>query len=162
LNQFRTGSDFDALVKQLGVQALQVFVADYPQFSPIHFYDPASWRNEPQYKGITGGGGGGRGGGRARLADGGTPPGQPPLGGGGVEHAVGGGGGGGRPSTRRGGSGGGDVASLGAGGGGGMQFADGYILNKRSFNGLGLGAGVGNNDAQVEYSYNDYVGSKRP
>src|SRR5262249_17811183 len=46
--------------------------------------------------------------------------------------------------------------------GGGMQFGNGYQFKGKSYDGLGLGAGMGSDDAQAEYSYNDYAGSGRP
>jgi hypothetical protein len=148
LTQFRSGSVFDPIVEGLGAAGHDRFVQDYPQFSPAEVYDPAGWRLDARYQGISGGGGGGWGGEIAVL---GAHAGPLTL------LAFGGGGGGGMTSTLRPAS-----SVLGAGGGGGMQFANGYVLRNKRYTGLGLGAGVGSTGATVQYSYNDPTGSSTP
>src|SRR5262249_33835115 len=54
------------------------------------------------------------------------------------------------------------ICVMGAGGGGGMQFGNAYRVGRQSYNGLGLGAGMGSDEPRVEYSYNDYAGSGNP
>jgi hypothetical protein len=148
LTKFRSGSIFDPIVEGLGAAGHDGFVEDYPQFAPIRTYDPASWRLDARYQGISGGGGGGWGGEIAVLGPDASPS---------TLLAFGGGGGGGMTSTRRPAS-----SVLGAGGGGGMQFANGYVFQNKHYTGLGLGAGVGSTEAKVQYSYNDYPASGRP
>jgi hypothetical protein len=148
LTEFRSGSVFDPIVESLGAAGHDGFVEDYPQFSPAKTYDPASWRLSSGYQGISGGGGGGWGGEIAVLGAHASPS---------TLLAFGGGGGGGMTSIRRPAS-----SVLGAGGGGGMQFANGYVFQNKHYTGLGLGAGVGSTEAEVQYSYNDHVGSRRP
>jgi len=148
LTKFRSGSIFDPIVEGLGAGGHDGFVEDYPQFSPIRTYDPASWRLDARYQGISGGGGGGWGGEIAVLGPHASPS---------TLLSFGGGGGGGMTSTRRPAS-----SVLGAGGGGGMQFANGYVFQNKHYTGLGLGAGVGSAEAKVQYSYNDYPASGRP
>jgi hypothetical protein len=150
LSDFRAGSAFDRVVRTLGAAGRDGFLADYPSFAPDGLYDPAEWHLDPKYRGISGGGGGGWGGEIViERAD------ADPL----VLVAFGGGGGGGMTSMRRGGI---TTSRVGAGGGGGVQFADGYRVGDRLFDGLGLGAGVGSEDDEVQYSYVDYEGSGRP
>lgn len=149
-SEFGRDSAFDPLVRELGAGARDAFLRDYPSFSADELYDPADWQRDPQYHGISGGGGGGWGG-EVSI----ERPGAAPL----VLLAFGGGGGAGMTSTpgRHG-----VVSTVGAGGGGGMQLADGYRHEGRVFDGLGLGAGIGSDEAQVEYSYFDGAGSGRP
>ena len=151
LRQFRTGSVFDSVVEALGAAGRDAFVADYPRFSPTELYDPAKWRHDPRYHGISGGGGGGWGGEIAILGADGEPL---------TLLAFGGGGGGGMTSSLL------PPASpfsvLGAGGGGGVQFGNAYRSGDQHYNGLGLGAGVGSDETSVQYSYNDYAGSGNP
>jgi hypothetical protein len=154
LGQFRTGSLFDPLVANLGTAGRAAFLADYPKFSPTRLYDPRRWLLDRAYQGISGGGGGGWGGEIGVL----TPTGE-------RVHlfAFGGGGGGGMTSTRTQSSTTDATARtrVGAGGGGGVQFANGYVSADRSYNGLGLGAGFGSEESEVQYTYNDYAGSGR-
>jgi len=152
LTKFRTGSIFDPIVEGLGSAGRDAFIADDPRFSPESIYDPDQWRQEPQYNGISGGGGGGWGGEIAILGADGRPL---------TLLAFGGGGGGGMTSSRnpRPGL---PISVLGAGGGGGMQFGNAYRVVRQSYNGLGLGAGMGSDEPRVEYSYNDYAGSGNP
>jgi hypothetical protein len=151
LRQFRAGSVFDPVVEALGAAGRDGFVADYPRFSPTELYDPAKWRHDPHYHGISGGGGGGWGGEIAILGADGEPL---------TLLAFGGGGGGGMTSSLK------PHASpfsvLGAGGGGGMQFGNAYRFRDQHYNGLGLGAGVGSDETSVQYSYSDYAGSGKP
>jgi hypothetical protein len=149
LEEFRLGSAFDAIVPTLGARATNGFLLDYPSFSPDELYDPRNWLRDSLYHGISGGGGGGWGG-EIALAR----PDEDPQ----VLLAFGGGGGGGMTSMR---SFGVTSSRVGAGGGGGMQLADGYRSGDRSYNGLGLGAGVGSDDDEIQFSYFDYVGSGR-
>jgi len=150
LDEFQSGAAFDPIVRNLGAQASDDFLLDYPAFATDALYDPAEWRSDPQYHGISGGGGGGWGG-EISLA----LPGEEAQ----VLLAFGGGGGGGMTSTR---SAGVVTSYLGSGGGGGMQLADGYRFEGQSYDGLGLGAGTSSEEATVEYSYYDYAGSGRP
>jgi hypothetical protein len=146
---FQIGGAFDPIVRNLGAGARDGFLRDYPQFAPDALYDPDDWRQDAQYYGISGGGGGGWGGELGVLRSGAVT----------VMLAFGGGGGGGMTSMR----GFGLITSrLGGGGGGGMQIADGYRFRDQSFNGLGLGAGFGSDETDVQYSYYDYDGSLRP
>src|SRR5690606_2671760 len=69
-------------------------------------------------------------------------------------------GGGGLTSMRRAGDAH-ATTRVGAGGGGGMQFADGWRFAGRSYDGLGLGAGVSSEESAVEYSYSDSADSGR-
>lgn len=151
MTKFRTGGAFDSVVKGLGAKGHDRFVADYRRFSPTEVYDPANWRQDVQYNGISGGGGG-WGGEIAILGANATPL---------TLLAFGGGGGGGMTSFRESPT---AIPSsvLGAGGGGGMQFANAYRFGNQHYNGLGLGAGVGSDETQVQYSYNDYAGSGNP
>jgi len=151
LTNFRTGSVFDPIVEGLGSAAHDGFIADYKFFSPTTLYDPAHFLKDSRYHGISGGGGGGWGGEIAILGK------HRPV----TLLAFGGGGGGGMTSQHPTGAPS-PTSALGAGGGGGMQFADGYQDQKKSYNGLGLGAGTGSNESSVQYSYNDYLGSKNP
>jgi hypothetical protein len=151
LREFRTGSIFDPSVKALGEAGRDGFLADYPQFSPSEIYDPAKWRTEHQYHGISGGGGGGWGGEIGVVGPGGEPV---------TLLAFGGGGGGGMTSFGRPPESG--STALGAGGGGGMQFGNAFRVKNKWYSGLGLGAGVGAGEPGVQYSYNDYDGSGRP
>lgn len=139
--RFGSGSDFDPLVRDLGAAARAAFQRDYPAFASNQLYDPADWRRDPNYHGISGGGGGGWGG---EIAI--ERPGTDAI----VLVAFGGGGGAGMTSTR---AAGGARSTVGGGGGGGMQIADGYRYQDEIFNGLGLGAGVGSDEAEVQYSY---------
>jgi hypothetical protein len=150
LDEFRGGTAFDPMVRDLGAAARDGFLADYPAFAPDAIYDPVDWRADAQYYGISGGGGGGWGGEIAIERAGAEPL---------VLLAFGGGGGGGMTSMRTFGI---TSSTVGAGGGGGMQLADGYRFGDRSYNGLGLGAGVGSDEDEVQYSYFDYEGSQRP
>jgi hypothetical protein len=151
ITKFRAGSPYDDLATGLGAGAEAGFRKSYGKFSPVKLYDPDHWTKEPNYRGISGGGGGGWGGELAVLAPGG------PV----VQLAFGGGGGGGMSSFQPDPSAAAN-SKLGAGGGGGVQFADGYRHAGKSYNGLGLGAGMGTGEDAVQYSYNDYAGSTRP
>jgi hypothetical protein len=153
LTEFHTGSVFDRLVRNLGLAGHDEFIDDYPFFSTQRIYDPAYWRYDPKYFGISGGGGGGWGGEIAVLGEGGSPV---------ILLAFGGGGGGGFTSHRQSSSSGKGTSVLGAGGGGGMQFANGYRFENQHYNGLGLGAGAGSDEGGIQYSYNDYEGSPSP
>lgn len=150
VDEFQAGAAFDPIVSNLSARASDAFRIDYPSFSTDALYDPASWRSDPQYAGVSGGGGGGWGG-EISLA----LPGEGPR----VLLAFGGGGGGGMTSTT---SGGVTTSHLGGGGGGGMQLADDYSSGGRSYAGLGLGAGTSSEDDVVQYAYRDYAGSGRP
>ena len=150
LADFQAGAAFDAIIRNLGADAFHDFVLEYSAFATDALYDPADWRSDPQYYGISGGGGGGWGGEVCLAMPGGDM--QTLL-------SFGGGGGGGVTSQR---SAGAATTALGGGGGGGMQLADGYSFNGVSYNGLGLGAGTSSNEAVVQYSYNDYADSGRP
>jgi hypothetical protein len=149
LNHFKHHSAYDALVRGLGFDAVPGFELDYHNFSPSKVYTRDHWLNDSRYNGISGGGGGGWGGQIVLSRHDGTPD--------RTLFAFGGGGGGGLTSTRHP-----PATRLGGGGGGGAQFANGYRFGGKSYNGLGLGAGVGDTDAAVQYSYNDYEGSSRP
>jgi hypothetical protein len=133
---------YDPLVQALGRAGHDWFLADYPDFSPTAVYDPAQWRQFAGYQGISGGGGAGWGGEIAFMNR------DSPR----VLLAFGGGGGGGMTSWREAFNGG-ARSVLGAGGGGGMQFANGYLFQGRSYNGLGLGAGTSNQEPAVQYTY---------
>jgi hypothetical protein len=157
LNKFRVGHTYDKLVIGLGAEGYDLFAKDYPKFSTTSLYDPENFSKDSQYAGLSGGGGGGWGGEIAVVGP------QGPV----VQFAFGGGGGGGmnsyqppvppepgkKPTPIA-------ISGLGAGGGGGAQFASGYYHNGTSYNGLGLGAGVGSTSlvpkSPVQYSYNDY------
>jgi hypothetical protein len=151
LTGFRAGSAFDPVVESLGAAGHARFVADYPGFSPDGLYAPDGWSADAGYHGISGGGGGGWGGEIAVLSRRGAPL---------TLLAFGGGGGGGMSSFRE--TSGGIATSLGAGGGGGMQFGNAFHVRGRHYGGLGLGAGTGSGETSVQYSYNDYNGSRRP
>jgi hypothetical protein len=150
LDDFRPGGSFDPLVRGLGASGRDAFLVDYPGFSAAELYDPGDWRADPSYHGISGGGGGGWGGEISIERPGAAPQ---------VVLAFGGGGGGGMTSLR---TTDGAATTVGAGGGGGIQLADGYRYDEHAFDGLGLGAGVGADEAEVQYSYFDYAGSERP
>ncbi len=148
LAKFRAGSVFDPIVGGLGEAGRDEFVDDYPSFSPGRVYDPANWRSDSRYRGISGGGGSGWGAEISVLTSDSRAL---------TQLAFGGGGGGGMMSTRSP-----AATRLGAGGGGGMQFANGYRHRGQQYNGRGLGAGVGSHEDKVQYSYNDYPGSGFP
>ncbi|MDX2165412.1 MAG: hypothetical protein SF182_00035 [Deltaproteobacteria bacterium] len=150
LTDFRTGSAYDRSVRGLGAAAHEQFLRDYPAFATDAPYDPANWQRDPQYAGISGGGGGGWGG-EVGIA--------PASGDDTVLLAFGGGGGGGMTSMRDGAH---WSSRIGGGGGGGVQLADGYRCGERLCAGLGLGAGVGSEERDVQYSYFDYPDSQRP
>ena len=149
LADFQSGGAFDPIIRNLGADAFDDFVLDYPAFATDALY-PADWQSDPQYYGISGGGGGGWGGEVCLVLPSGEM--QTLL-------SFGGGGGGGMTSQL---SGGVATTALGGGGGGGMQLADGYFFDGVSYNGLGLGAGTSSDEAVVQYSYNDYANSGRP
>jgi hypothetical protein len=150
LSEFRSGSAYDGSVRGLGAGAQEQFLRDYPVFAADAPYDPAHWLRDLQYYGISGGGGGGWGG-EIGIA---SAPTQDT-----VLLAFGGGGGGGMTSMRDGEH---WSSRVGGGGGGGVQLADGYRCGDRLCAGLGLGAGVGSDETDVQYSYFDYADSPRP
>lgn len=150
LSDFRSGSAYDVSVRGLGAAAHEQFLRDYPVFAANAPYDPAHWLRDLHYDGISGGGGGGWGGEIGIAA-----PAQPDT----VLLSFGGGGGGGMTSMRDGEH---WSSRVGGGGGGGVQLADGYRCGDRLCAGLGLGAGVGSDETDVQYSYFDYADSQRP
>ena len=142
LTEFKSGGNFDPLVKGLGRDGYKLFVSDYPIYSSNTLYVPSPKALDPNYQGMSAGGGGGSG---AEVV----------LNGNGTSRTLltfGGGGGGGLTSTRNP-----DpsnaVSALGAGGGGGMQFASDYRSEGQSYDQLGLGAGTSSNEGPVQYSY---------
>ncbi|MEM8608302.1 MAG: hypothetical protein AAGF92_14415 [Myxococcota bacterium] len=149
LADFQSGGAFDPIVRNLGADTYEGFVSSYPAYAADALYDPADWRSDPQYYGISGGGGGGWGGEVCLALPGGDMR---------TLLSFGGGGGGGMTSTRTAGV---ATTSVGGGGGGGMQLANGYSFDGVSYDGLGLGAGTSNDEAVVQYSYNDYADSGR-
>lgn len=142
LTEFKSGGDFDPLVKGLGRDGYSLFVSDYPIYSSNTLYLPSPAALDPHFQGMSAGGGGGSG---AEVV----------LNGNGISRTLltfGGGGGGGLTSTRNPDPSN-SVSALGAGGGGGMQFASDYRSHGRSYNQLGLGAGTSSNEGKVQYSY---------
>ena len=164
LNDFAPGRRFDGLISNLGASATTGFITVEPSITINSIYGPDNWKNEPAYNGISGGGGGGWG---AEILT--LPQSQSQ---GLTLFTFGGGGGGGlsstpKPTPKN------NFTYLAGGGGGGAQFANGFISQGKSYNGLGLGAGgsqslaaadsKGNKiQSEISYSYNDSINNNPP
>jgi hypothetical protein len=164
LNVFNKGGPFDGLISRLGAATVQGFLELEPTLQFNNAYGPNNWNTEPLFNGISGGGGGGWGAEILTLAQA-QSMGQ-------TLFTFGGGGGGGLTSTPRPPK----ISNstyLGGGGGAGAQFANAFIINGKSYSGLGLGAGgsqtlvapdpQGNKiKTEISYSYNDTTSNSLP
>lgn len=61
LTEFKSGGNFDPLVKGLGRDGYKLFVSDYPIYSSNTLYVPSPKALDPNYQGMSAGGGGGSG-----------------------------------------------------------------------------------------------------